>query len=671
MTVDARIAAADWYIERGFRTGTAWGTLPDGTCRCPKGAACDQKPGKHPTSPHGFHDATSDPSIIRRLLSAGSEPNLLVVSPVGCFGWDLDGGDAERIRGLESTLGPLPDTLGHQTPNGRHVVYRWPTGATRPAKVLGVVSRWGDGAGMGYLIGAGSRIGEREYRVLRDEQGQPFEIVELPTAWAEAAIEAARPALTIGPVGGYQLPERVGSNDRYFAIRDYIASRYHHKLTEAELWAAVRDVLAPTFAEPLPERGPDSLRSRFERAWKGTPARLGPPAALLSAEGDVPDGRKKEIAFLTARELAAETPPEVPWRVAGILADGAVTELDGKAKVAGKSTFAARLIACALDGRPFLGRQTVAAPVVMLSEQPATSFRDTLGEAGLLERDDLHLLLWRDAFDTPWPAIVAAAVAEAERTGARMLIVDTLPQFAGLKGEAENDAGSALEAVRPLQAAAARGLAVLLVRHDRKGFAEVGESARGSSAFTGSVDIVIRLSRPSEALRPTIRELAVLSRFHGWPEVEMIELTAEGYVSLGDEPAVELAAARAALLDGLPATEPGMTPDEIVPELVKKRTTAQVALRELAAEGLVVRTGKGRKGSPFTYRLADPDSIPEMLSAATYIAANRNALPADSAADLVALATSIFADDLDAPEHLPPAEPTDLSAMVERRRADA
>lgn len=388
-------------------------------------------------------------------------------------------------------------------------------------------------------------------------------------------------------------------------------------------------------------------------------------ADILSADAGVPSGTKQTIAFLTARELAAETSPETPWRVAGLLADGALTELDGRPKTAGKSTFGGHLIGAVLDGRPFLGRRTVRSPVVLLSEQPAASLRSTLAAAGVLDRDDLHLLLLRAARGADWPAIVTAAVAECQRTAARVLAIDTLPQWAGLRGDAENDSGSALEALRPLQDAAADGLAVLLMRHDRKSGGDVGESARGSSAFTGAVDIVLRLSRRPDALRPTIRELAVLSRFEGWPEQEMIELTAEGYVSLGNEQAFALVAARAALLDGLPTDEPGLTLDEIVPALIERRTTAQAAIVELIGEGRVTRAGKGRKGDPYRYLLADPPIVPDSLSAAPMVAANRKRKPAESTGangpDLTAEAERIFGDML-----TPPADPTDLSAMVPR-----
>lgn len=184
--------AGVWYLDQGFLGLTLWGTDETGICRCPKGPACDQKPGKHPITAHGFKDATDDVGRLRLLLSAGSHPNLGVVVPEGCFGWDLDGEDAERVAELERSLGPLPPTMGHDTPNGRHAIYRWAADAPRPdGHILGVVTRWRDN---GYLVGASSRIGSKVYRLRRDEQGDVLSIVEFPRAWVEAAIAYRAPA---------------------------------------------------------------------------------------------------------------------------------------------------------------------------------------------------------------------------------------------------------------------------------------------------------------------------------------------------------------------------------------------------------------------------------------------------------------------------------------------
>ena len=130
-----------------------------------------------------------------------------------------------------------------------------------------------------------------------------------------------------------------------------------------------------------------------------------------------------------------------------------------------------------------------------------------------------------------------------------------MPQFAGLKGDGENSATAALVAMQPLQeAAATHSLAVIMVRHERKSGGEVGDAGRGSTAFAGAEDIIVSIRRAEGNSRPTIRELHALSRFDETPDVLVIELTHEGYVSLGTKAAVAEAEAREAILEDPPTT---------------------------------------------------------------------------------------------------------------------
>lgn len=202
------------------------------------------------------------------------------------------------------------------------------------------------------------------------------------------------------------------------------------------------------------------------------------------------------------------------------------------------------------------------------------------------------------------------AVEEALRRGARLLVVDTLPQFAGLQGDAENSAGAALTAVQPLQeAAAVHGLGVIAIRHERKSGGQVGDSGRGSSAFAGAVDVVLSIRRPEGNSRPTMREIHALSRFDETPDLLVVELTDAGYRSLGTRAAVAEAEAREAILDAAPADEFGATSlDELLRITGVARTTAQNAVEGLLATGELRCIGEGVRGDPRRYWRAAPDS---------------------------------------------------------------
>lgn len=317
------------------------------------------------------------------------------------------------------------------------------------------------------------------------------------------------------------------------------------------------------------------------------------PGAMHSGTGDAPAAG---MNFLTARELFATVPAETSWTVAGLIPDAALTELDGAAKKAGKTTWVAHLVRAVLDGEPFLGRATRRTAVVVLSEQPVTSLRASFAGAGLLERDDLRILTWHTALGRPWREVAAAAVDAAVQSGAGLLVVDTLPQWAGLRGDAENDAGAALEAIAPLQAAAAAGLTVLLVRHDRKGSGDVGESARGSSAFGGAVDVILQLRRGGPEERSTIRYLSALSRFPDTPEQLVIELRDGGYIELGDAAGYARAEGKLKVLAAVGDRELRRAEIEEQSGVSGERLTEVLA--DLVATGYLARAGRGVKGDP-------------------------------------------------------------------------
>jgi hypothetical protein len=307
----------------------------------------------------------------------------------------------------------------------------------------------------------------------------------------------------------------------------------------------------------------------------------------------------------TAREIAQTTPARATWLWQGYLAKGAITECDAKIK-AGKTELVARLIKALLTGEDFLERPTRKTPVVYLTEQTPTTFREPLRRAGLLETDDLVVLSWHDTIGHSWADVAAAAVAKCHEIGAELIVVDTLSAFARLGGDDENSSGKAAEAMAPLQIAAGTGLAVLVLRHDRKSGGDVGESARGSSAFGGAVDIILALRRGEGASRPTVRALHGLSRFDETPTQLMIELTDAGYVALGTQTAVAAKEARIAILDNAPQTlEHALTEQELLDRAEVKRSTARPALAELVANGALQTVGEGKRGDPKRYWRAD------------------------------------------------------------------
>jgi hypothetical protein len=334
------------------------------------------------------------------------------------------------------------------------------------------------------------------------------------------------------------------------------------------------------------------VASRNGRGGSGTAA----PVAT-----DLPE----RLNFRTARELAEATPEVTEWIVEGLVAVGCITELDAKAK-AGKTTKLAHMMAAILAGDRFLDRGTKPTPIVYLTEERPATIRAVLARSGLLAADDLHILSLHDARRLEWPEVMLQVEQCATSVGARLIVVDTLPRWAKLPGDEENNAGAAAEAITPVENVAAHGFGVLMTRHDRKSGGELGDSARGSSAFAGAADIILHLTRATSEGHETRRKLEGVGRFDEVPATLLIELRDGRYVVLGDALEVERTEAKRQLLDMLP--DAGATPiteDEIrerIPTLT--RSTFQRARDELLAERQIERLkGYGKTGRAFGYRL--------------------------------------------------------------------
>ena len=311
---------------------------------------------------------------------------------------------------------------------------------------------------------------------------------------------------------------------------------------------------------------------------------------------------RPKVRLHTAVELDSENlePPVFicePWIV-----EGSITEISGKIKRAGKTTFITHMCSAVVKGESFLGKPVKSRPIVYLTEQPKASFKESLRRAGLLRQDNFRLLLWSQVNRMPWNEIASDVAKQAIDLGA-LLVVDTLPQFAAIRGDGENITGEALAAMEPLQIAASEGLGIVVVRHERKSGGEVGDSARGNSAFGGAVDTLVTIRRGEGNTDPTVRVLTSLSRFDGVPDELYVELTEQGYVLLGSSGAVAERNARKLLTDGAPLSEEdAMSIDDFVNNIdAVKRTTVNSIVPKLVAEGLLIRTGSGKKGSPFRY----------------------------------------------------------------------
>ena len=335
-----------------------------------------------------------------------------------------------------------------------------------------------------------------------------------------------------------------------------------------------------------------------------------PPAQMGSAQhaGD----HSAHLRFRSPRELRAAAPAEEPWVWEGYLSRGAITALAGKPKV-GKSTLVASLIeAVAGNARSFLGRGVQGGPVVYVSEEAAGTLMGKLPEL-----EGLRVLTRDAAWPRPsWAELVAASVDEARRVNAALIVVDTFAYWSALPPEREKDAGAVQEAMAALVEAAAAGLAVGVVLHQRKAGGENGDAVRGSSAFAGAVDAIVEYERPARDAAPSQRQLVALSRWMQTPPLLVVELdraTASWrIVGEGDnrEDAVRVGV-REGLLNAAPTEPAGASEQELANALGLDRRKVGGPLRALVSDGHLLRSGSGKKGSPYLYWRPPDEGAPQ------------------------------------------------------------
>jgi len=349
---------------------------------------------------------------------------------------------------------------------------------------------------------------------------------------------------------------------------------------------------------------------------RGTAARSNNEAAALAPAAEVPHAnflsvpkaspraeRKFEgspaLPFASFEEALANVPAEPEWLWVGYLAPGVVTLLAGKPKV-GKSTLASALLKALAAGEPFLDRAVKQSRALVLSEERASTLREKLDRWSL---DDHALLMRHQAEESSWPDAIAQAVHYCHQKGIRLLVVDTFDKWAPLSGDAENSSGAVIEVLQPLLLAAASGLAVLIITHQRKAEGRYGEGVRGSNALTGAVDIIIELERRS-SIPAHARLLVAVSRFDSTPDELTLALDEDGYQALGSTADAIASGERDRILAAL--HECGSATREELAEVTG--IPAGTIRKRIAGVAAVEVSGRGVKGDPHRFSFRTPES---------------------------------------------------------------
>lgn len=310
--------------------------------------------------------------------------------------------------------------------------------------------------------------------------------------------------------------------------------------------------------------------------------------------------------------------PPTRWICDELFPAGALVLVVGRPK-AGKSLLMVDLLASIAEGAAFLDRATEQGPTIyaaaedafaLVRERSYTRFSsDRAAPYHVLPADgsfpDQSLRLDDDGESL----MRLAATIDALRP-----VAICLDPFRELHGSKENDADAMALLLRPLrQLAHETGTTVFLVHHRNKHGLDAGTAARGSSAITGSVDVVVTLDvrgNDEEELTPD-QTVTIRAEGRYGPRQKIVARLGTGLrwqVTTALAPDMSLPGRIVAFLaaHGAPFTAEGVTGG-----LNAKHGSVQNALAALVKAGKVARLGKGTKAAPFVYGSPDVTNCDE------------------------------------------------------------
>jgi AAA domain len=300
------------------------------------------------------------------------------------------------------------------------------------------------------------------------------------------------------------------------------------------------------------------------------------------------------LALVSIGELLGEPDTGPAWVVENRLPAGGLGILPGKPK-AGKSTLARCLALHVSRGEPWLGFATTRGPVIYLAlEEKRSEVRGHFEALGATSADPIYLLCAGAPDDA-----LARLRREAEQRRPVLIIVDPLFRFVRVPAEMGNDYSAMSALLEPLLTLAREsGAHVLVVHHLGKGNREGGDAILGSTAIFAAVDTALLLKRAERG-----RTLSSIQRYgEDLDEITLDYDPVTRDITAGPPPnELEELAARAQILQHLAGVSDPMTEPELEEAIECRTKTQRRALRQLVADGKVLKTGRGGKGDPFKY----------------------------------------------------------------------
>jgi hypothetical protein len=298
------------------------------------------------------------------------------------------------------------------------------------------------------------------------------------------------------------------------------------------------------------------------------------------------------------------------WLWDGYLAPGNITLLTSRWK-AGKTTLLTGLLQRLERGEPFLGRAVTAGKALVVSEESTDHWAERLRQmpvgphVQLLSRPFAGRPTWDE-----WIALIDDACRMRRDGELDLFVIDPMAMF--VPGAWESNPALLVDALAPVHRLTATGAAGLLLHHPRKTRSEPGESARGTGALLGFVDVALELFRHGRR-GDRRRELVSLARSARAPERLVYEWGPDGAFAAVADPGWAVFEQNWAQVLGLlkgrtaPATHHELLADWPADQERPSASVLYEWLNRAFAEDRVRRVGKGTRLDPWRYRLPNED----------------------------------------------------------------
>ena len=299
--------------------------------------------------------------------------------------------------------------------------------------------------------------------------------------------------------------------------------------------------------------------------------------------------------------LLAEPEENLPWVVKETLPLGGSSIIVAKPKV-GKSTITRQGMLNVARGELFLGRETTPGPIIYLALEEKRSevrrhFRD-MGATGS------ELIFIATAIDKNDPiAALRKMITEVSPVWA---VIDPLFKFLAVKdGNAYSEMSNAIEKIHNL--ARDTNIHITVIHHASKANKPGGDGILGSTAIFGGIDTAIILRSDG-----TKRSIESIQRYGvDIAETTLVFDATTRTMSLGASQTVAAAVTlEASIVSFLQLQNKPVTEDFIKLNVKGDVGEKSTALRSLVTSASVVRTGAGKKGSPYLYAIKQEAPVP-------------------------------------------------------------